>query len=585
MKRVKTQTKIFTSDPKQIEDLVLKTLDRVVSVVGGSLGPSGRPVLVESEVYGIDNKITKDGVSIFRALGSSSAFEHLIIEEMRSAAVRTVNEAGDGTTSSTIIAGALTKNIFDFCKKNPKYSPQKATRAINKVLKDVLVPYIKKNSIKITNKNKKLLEKVATISANGDKEMAESVMKAFELTGFSSASHVTIQELSGPSSYHVDLIEGFPIAMGYEDSIGKFHPAFINDQANQRCSLDNPLFILFDGQINDIQQIYPLLSKIGEAYTEGNSDYKNVVVVAHRFSDQALNWLAFNFPNPGTINVVPLTTPINQIVNSQLGFLHDLSAFTGAKIFGMTESMDDATEADLGQGMEKMDINRFRSTIVGDSDSLNIENRVAELKAQAKQAESKIEKQLFEERIGKLTSGIAQLKVYGSSTGELKEKVDRAEDAVCAVRAAITHGCLPGGCRVLINMALDLQSSNDIVMQEIVVPSLLAPFYKLLNNAGYNEEEIQEILTRLISDRETVYDVENQQFGDAVEMGLLDASLAVEQALINGVSIASVLGTLGGIVVSPRDNQLENERHHEEENFKRNVENADSLRNEANDRP
>jgi chaperonin GroEL (HSP60 family) len=905
MKRVKTQTKLYTSDNHKLENMIIKTMDKISNIVGATLGPSGKNILIESEVIGIPNKNTKDGVSVFRALGASDPYEHLIIEQTRDAAVKTVNEAGDGpqplwskiltpngfiemrdikegmeicgtngtvqkvvgvypkgtkeivkvklsdereveccpdhlwevvvndkrrtvttaqmmqdfvktddqgnnrfkyyipstkvdfgrndelpldpyllgvllgdgslgdngsielslgyakkhildklklpvgaslnvqkvesknsyrvkikgirhivdmlglantnsfskfipetylfssienrekllqglidtdghvnsrdlfefstvsdqlvkdfltltrslgkatyyklhtrendldsysdnsvhrvyelkgykngfkvvniektgvftemqcikvsnpdslyitddfvvthnTTTATVLSAALTKNIFQFCKANPKTSPQKAVRIINKLLKEQLLPSIKANSIKITSKNRDLLEKVATISANGDKEMAESVMEAFEVTGFGSSSHVTIQELSGPSKYEVQLIEGFPVAMGYEESIGKFHPAFINDQGNQKCTLEKPLFILFDGKITDIVQVQDIFSKIGEEYVNGNSDFRNVVVVAHGFSDQVLTNLAYNFPNPNTINIVPLTTPINQIVNSQLGFLQDLSAFTGAKIFGMTEPLEQAVPADLGMNMENIEIYRFRTTITGDSDPTNIEIRVSELKAQSKQAESKIEKQILEERIGKLTSGIAQLKVYGSSMGELKEKVDRAEDAVCAVRAAITHGCLPGGCRMLYNLALDLVNSENPIHTEIVVPSLMQPLYKLLDNAGYSDEEVQHIMTKMAEDRNIVYDIENQEFGDAIKMGVLDATLAVEQALSNAVSISSVMGTLGGIIVSPRDNQLELQHHSDEENFQRTVDNAHNLRNEANERP
>jgi chaperonin GroEL len=585
MKKVKSQSKIYTSDPAKLQKIITNTVDKIASIVGCSLGPMGKVVLLESEVAGIPNKITKDGVSIFRSLGSSDAIEHVVIETMRDAAVRTVNEAGDGTTSATVISSALTKNIFQFCKNNPKMSPQKTTRIIGQLLNEQLIPSIKKASIKITNKNKSLLESVATISANGDKEMAKSVIKAFEMTGFGESSHVTIQELSGPSGYDVNLIEGYPISMGYEESIGKFHPAFINDQANQKCSLDKPLFVLFDGKITDIIQIQGILSKIGEEYTSGNSDFKNVVIVAHGFSDQVLTNLAWNFPNPNTINVVPLTTPMNQIVNSQLAFLQDISAFTGAKIFGMTEPLDEAIPSHLGSNMEKMEIYRFRSTIAGDSDSTNIELRVSELKSQSKQAQSKIEKQILEERIGKLSNGIAQLKIFGSSMGELKEKVDRAEDAVCAVRAAITHGCLPGGCRVLYNMALDLSESDNKVYTEVVVPSLMQPLFTLLNNAGYNEEEIQSVMVNMAQDRESVYDIENAQYGDPIKLGLLDATLAVEQALSNAVSIASVLGTLGGIVVSPRDSKLELQHHADEENFQRTLDNAENIRNEANLRP
>jgi chaperonin GroEL len=596
VRKVKTPAKLFTSDINTLQNIIVRTTDRAASIVGASLGPGGRNIIIESDLVGIPNKNTKDGVSIFRALGANDPYEHLIIEQMRDAAVRTVNEAGDGTTTATVISSALIKNLFTFCGKNRKFSPQKTARIINKILSDKMVPSIRKQSIKVTTKNQQLLGQVAAISANGDQDMAKAVMEAFELTGVTAASHVTIQELSGPSGkYEVKLVEGFPIEKGYEESIGKFHPAFINDQGNQRCTLDKPLFILFDGNITDMLQIQHVVEAIGQEYVNGATDFKNVVIIAHGFSDQVLTTLSFNFPNPNTINIVPLTTPMNQVTNSQLEFLMDVSAFTGAKIFDMTNPLQIALDEESGQpdfspfglNMEKIEIYRFRTTIVGEPDELNIEERANQITQRIKQAESKIEKIIFEERLGKLTSGIAQLKVYGSSNAELKEKVDRAEDAVCAVRAAIGHGCLPGGCRTLINLAMEMmvETEHKEIIADVIVPSLFAPFFKLLDNAGYTTEERNEILEKLLDDNKIVYDVENAKFGAAKDLGLYDATLAVEQALKNAVSIASVMGTLGGIIAYPRDGQLEREAASDQMNFDRTIENAEHLRNEANERP
>ena len=586
-RKVKSQTKMFTSDLSLLERKIIQTMDRISGIVGASLGPNGRNILIESELPEIPNKNTKDGVSIFRALGASDPFEHLIIEQTRDAAIRTVNEAGDGTTTATVISSALIKNLFNFCGENRKYSPQRVTRIINKLVKEQIIPDINESSIKIkTIKDRHLLEKVATVSVNGDTDMSKAVMEAFELTGFSSASHVTIQELSGPSgAYEVKLIEGFPINKGYEESIGKFHAAFINDQTNQRCALEKPLFILFDGNITDVLQIGDILQSIGERYVSGEMDFKNVVIMAHGFSDPVLTWLAFNFPNPNTINVVPLVTPMDAIANAQLHFLMDVSAFTGAKVFDMHNPLSDATPDDFGRNVEKIEIYRFRTTIVGEPDELNIQSRADEIRRQIAQSESKLEKIILEERVGKLTNGIAQLRIYGSSNGELKEKADRAEDAVCAVRAAINHGCLPGGCRALINQVIKLNSNTDPIIQKVVIPSLMAPFFKLLDNAGYNEEEVGDILVKLFKDTDLVFNVETAEFGKIKEMGVFDATLAVTQALTNACSIASVMGTLGGIVCTPRDTDLERQEFLDAQNFDKTLENAESFRNEANYRP
>lgn len=588
MRRVKEAEKIFTSDLDRIQNVIVSTLDDIAKIVGSTLGPGGRVVAIESMLPEIPHSVTKDGVSVFRSLGASNALQQLIIEITREAAIKTVAEAGDGTTSSTILAAEFTKNLYKFCKENPKYPPQKVARIINKLLNQKFLPYIDKNAIKISGKKKNfhLLERVANVSANGDEDMAKAVMSAFEMTGYSQGSHITIQQLSGPSDkYEVNLIEGFPVSMGYEESIGKFNPAFINDKGKLRCLLEKPLFILFDGKITDIIQMNKALEHIGTEYVNGNSDFKNVVVVAHGFSDQVLTSLSYNFNDPNTINVVPFKTPIVGIINSETQFLLDLAAFTGAKIFDMNNPINSVSDpSDFGRGMERIEIYRFRSTVIGDPDPTLIELRADEIKQQSKQAASKQEKILLEERLGKLTSGIAELKLYGSSMGELKEKADRAEDAVLAVRSTLVDGCLAGGCRTLINLALTLNEENDPIIKQVVVPSLFAPFYKLLENAGYNPEEIEDTLNKMVKDTEYVLNVETGEFGDAHKLGIFDAMQAVRQSLINSVSIASTLGTCGGLIVQPRIRELELQDAKEEANFRRTLNNAENMINEANER-
>lgn len=592
VKKVKSPAKMYCSDPSRLRAITVETMDDIVSIVGSSYGPGGKATLIESEYPGIPNKNTKDGVTIFKSLGSSDPYKHLIIEQTRDAAQRTASEAGDGTTATTIISAHLVKTLFEYCEKNRKESPQRATRVLDKIFKQKLIPFVKNSAIKIDLENQHILKNVAKVSANGDEEMANAVIQAFDLVGFGESSHVTIQELSGPGGYEVELIEGLPIAIGYEESIGKFHTAFINDKANQRCKLDKPLFLLFDGMVNDLVSFLPLIEELGHKYVnEGNSDFSNLVLVAHGFSESVLTQLAFNFSNPTTLNVVPMATPMTNIKNSRLEFLYDLSAFTGAKIFDMTNQVSKAKLQDLGHNMDFFEYYRFRSTVIGEPNELDIEERASQLSQQLKNAASIAEKLDLEERLGKLTNGIAKLKIYGASNGEIKEKHDRCEDAVCAVRSAIKHGALPGGCRVLTNLVLDLdasytESDRDYnLVQTVIIPSLMEPLRRLLDNAGYNPEEIQKIITDYFLNTQKVYDIENMEFGDPFELGIFDASQAVIQALENSVSIASVMGNLGGIICSPRDNQLELQAWKEEQEFRRAVDHADEFVNEADIRP
>jgi chaperonin GroEL len=585
-RKAKTAPKIFETNQKFIKNKVLSTMGRVADAVGRTMGPGGRNVLIESDYPGIPNKNTKDGVTVFKSLGAVDAYEHLIIEQARDVAQRTATEAGDGTTTATVLAHSIIANLFAFCEQHPKYSPQRAARRISKVTREVLVPFVKSRSIAVTEDNKHLLKMVAKISANGDEDMANAVIQAFEEIGYGDASHVTIRELSGSPGYKVERIDGFPIPIGYEDSIGKFHTAFINDQANLRCYLEKPLFLLFDGVINDLVTISPLLNSIGEKYVAGDADFKNVVIFAHGFSEAVLTQFAFNFADPNTINVLPVVTPMAQYVNSQMQFLHDMAAFTGAKVFGLKDQLGTATVSDLGSNMESFECYRFRSTVIGDPDPVNVEVRADQLKQMKENAESQAEAGWLEERLGKITNGIAKLTIYGGSNGELKEAHDRCEDAVCAVRSAIGHGALPGGCRLSIDMALKLgqELEEGDPARDVLMASLLSLPSRLLDNAGYHAEEIQSILEKLISDPELVYDIENEKFGKAEELGLFDATKAVSESLSNAVSIASVLGTMGGLVCHPRDAEYERSEARADSEYMRAVDNPNQFTNEANER-
>lgn len=582
----KSAAKSYLSEQHELKHIVLKTMKKVSDIVGSSLGPSGKLTLIESDFVGIPNRLTKDGVSIMKSLAASNSYEHLIIESARDAAIRTANTVGDGTTTSTILSYAIIKEMFDFCESNPKYSPQKAVRRIRKIAKELLVPYIQERAIKIGEENKHLLHKVATVSANGDTELADAVIKAFEEIGFGDASHVTIREATGDDGYTVERIDGLPIPMGYEESCGKFHSMFINDQNSLRTYMEKPLFLLFDGSITDFIQIGALLDTIGDAYVKGNADYKNLIIVAHSFSEDVVTNLAINFANPGTINVLPLRTPMAQFLNSQLQFMMDLSAFTGAKIFGLKDAVAYATPKDLGAGMEYFECYRFRSTLVGESDPLNIEVRADELKTMKKNSESIAEKIWLDERIGKLTCGIAKLTVIGGSSGDIKERVDRVEDAVMACKSSIVHGILPGGCRISIDLAIKLMTlEEDDPARAVLMESLLSLPKRLLTNGGYNEEEIEEIIGKLIREPNLVYDLSNECFGEPEELGLFDAAKAVEDSLTNAISISSVLGCMGGIVAYPRDGQLEREEFRKDKEFMHATEHPEMYQNEANLRP
>ena len=591
------------TDRELLRSLILSTMRRIASMVGATLGPGGRAVLLERQEEGLPPALSKDGVTVFRALGDPNPTADNLIHFTRDAAVRTANEAGDGTTTATVLAAALVDLTDQFCTANPKVSPQWVVRQLTALFNNQIEKELVAHSVKpdaTTTDGLALCHAVARISANGDTELADAVIECLKLVG--DEGNVTILEASGPSGCRVEPLRGFPIGMGYDTSCRRFFPKFINDESYQRCVIERPSFLLYHGRITDIQSLRGPLEKFGKeweakvaAVQQGQEHplkvkSPNIVVVATEFSDNVLGQLAFNFEQGG-MRVFPLVVPLSPIANGQAQFLLDLAAVTGAKLLDpINHTLDLFHPDDLGPGVEAFEAYRFRSNVIGHakgerSDGVKFEklllDRIDAVKVQSQNAESVQDAILLKERLAKLTCGIAQLIVSGASNGELKERRDRAEDAVCAVRGAIKFGCLPGGGWGMIHIAgmlRGLVESGELVgktadaVQAIMIPALEAPLRKLLDNAG--QLEADAIVAKMYENEHgpyTVFDAMNEVWGDAYDMALLDSAPAVIEALRNAISIGLAIGQLGGVVSFYRDHDLERQDAASKAEFLRNV--------------
>ena len=570
--KVKSVAKAIQTRGLKLDKTIANTMRLISDIVGSTLGPGGQQVLIERSEHGLPPMVTKDGVTVFRSLGFRDGTMHCIMETARDCAVRTGQEAGDGTTTATILAQAIVENIQAYCKENPTVSPQRLVRELEKTFRDVIAPQIKSMSVKASlADNRQLLTSVATISANGDVDLAEAVLRCFDKSG--DEGNITISESSGPSHYEEEEIDGYPIPMGYEESCAKFYAQFINDTGRQMTALENPVFILYHGVVPDIQTCKMLLETIGEEY--GTNKYNhNIVFVANGFAESVLATLGINFKDPRTINVFPLLVPKSPLFNGQLQFLDDLSAITGAKVLDpLNNPLDCAILDDLGPGVESFEASRFRSIIVGHANEDLILDQVSVIQEQLKAAASELDVILTRERLAKLTGGIVKLKVFGASNGELKEKRDRADDAVCAVRGAIKHGCLPGGGWALLAILAKLDQTS--LVYPILSKALAKPITRLAFNLGVTEkDELEEIMgpvrNGIDNGKTIVYDFLQMKHVEAFETGILDSTPAVLEALRNSISIASLLGTLGGTVVQERDYELEQSEARATADFLRN---------------
>jgi chaperonin GroEL len=578
-RKVKAVSKVVVPEGETLDRVVLETMKRISSIVGSTLGPGGKQVLIERQEFGVPNLITKDGVTVFRNLGFNDPVAHAVMEAARDASVRTATEAGDGTTTATVLSEAFVRLTHEYCKRNPKISPQRVVRTMEKVFRSLIEPALKSWAMV---PDEKLLYAVAKCSANGDTDLADAIRSCFELVG--DDGNVTLTEQSGPSGYRVEQLKGYPVATGYEDCCGKFFTVFVNDQTHSRVYLEKPVFILYHGTITEFQTVVPLLEKIGERWggPSENKGPSNVIIVATGFSDNVIGDLATNWPSKVSLNVYPVVAPRNIMQSGQLDFLQDLQAVTSSTIFDpVTRPLQQGELEDVGNELEYFEAFRWRTNIVGHADPDLVVARVEELQAQLEGEIGIAEKTIVQERVGKLTGGIAKLIIVAPTSGELREKRDRAEDAACAWRGAVKHGALPGGGWGLLKAALHIIEASaeskfifDIVMS-VMVPAMEEPVRRLLQNCGYTYDEVagrlNDIYGKVDDEDPKVFDALDSNFVLAKDSGVMDSLPAVLEALRNSISIASLLGTLGGTIVFPRDNELERREAQDNYEYMRNA--------------
>lgn len=571
--KTKTASKTITYKTSQLKKYILDTLAEASQLVGSTLGPNGKIVLIERQ-ENLPPFATKDGITVFNAMAYSNPTKQAILEASRDSSAKTNTEAGDGTTTATILSEGLIRLGFEYLSQNPKVSTQKVMRELEAAHNNIVSPFIKNNAIKITTENDTdFLKKVAMIATNYDEEMSDAVIKCFGQVGH--GGNVTIIEAPGVSGFEVEKIDGFPIARGFEDTCGRFLEEFINDKAGYRTILERPKFLLYNGKLNDMNSLMPILEKVADASDPAkygkNAISPNVIIMAHHFSETVLAALAANFKMPTTINVLPLKIPITFQENSGYHFLLDVSAFTSSTIFDpLTKPLETAEIEDLGaDGMEIFEFQRYKSTIIGKPEEVTLMARAEELEYQMNNAESSLDKELLNERLAILTGGIAKIKVLGSSEAELKEKRHRVEDAVAAIKGAIKYGVLPGGAKTLLTLSYMIKKNPDIPrsVKEIMGKAFMMPFYRILENGGNMKDEISEVMSRVMfKDPETkaelndffyTYDAMNFRYGDAVEMGILDSAAAVMMSIKNSLSVSKMLMGLSGVVVFQRDVELE----------------------------
>ena len=504
----------------------------VADIVSATAGPGGRNIAVQ-ESWGAP-KVTKDGVTVAKSISMINA-EGEGAKMIVQASEKTNKSAGDGTTATCIFAKAIAEEGLKAISKGVKSTEIK--KGIDKAVKDI-VTKLKVHSKEI-NTNEEIRQ-VATISANGDVEIGDMIAEAVEKIGRDGV--ITVETGRGLTT-ELEIVEGMQFDQGY------LSPYFMTNPEKQLVEFDNPLLFLYDGKINTMQSMVPLLEAVAKSG-------RPIVLIADEVDNEPLTTLVVNHMK-GILKCCAVKAPSFGDIRKFI--MEDIATLTGGQFISTSlgVNVEDITPEMLGS-CAKIKISPTETTIIGGNGEIeNINERVAQLKEEELNVESSYDKEKIRERIARLTNGIAIIKVGGATEIEVKEKKDRVDDAVCATRAALEEGILPGGGISLIKTVQEIEKNVDGYADvtpdamkgiTIVYRAVEAQLKAIAENAGKSGEVVIEKVKES-EDFNFGYDARKDTFCDLVQAGILDATKVVRCALENGSSVAGSLLTVEGLVI------------------------------------
>jgi len=481
--------------------------------------------------------VTKDGVSVAKEIELKDKFENMGAQMVKEVASNTSDEAGDGTTTATVLAQAIVREGLKAVAAGA--NPMDIKRGIDKAV-ETATEELKKLSKPC--KDQKAIAQVGTISANSDESIGKTIADAMEKVGKEGV--ITVEEGSGLQN-ELDVVEGMQFDRGY------LSPYFINNQSNQTAELDNPYILLYDKKISNVREMLPLLEGIAKAG-------RPLMVVAEDVEGEALATLVVNTIR-GIVKVAAVKAP--GFGDRRKAMLQDIAILTGGTVIAeeVGLSLEKATLADLGQA-KKVVIEKENTTVIdGAGKTAEIKGRIAQIKQQIEEATSDYDKEKLQERMAKLAGGVAVIKVGAATEIEMKEKKARVEDALHATRAAVEEGVVPGGGVALIRAqkALDkLEAANEdqAIGVKILARSIEEPLRQIVANAG---EDAAVVLADVRKGKGTYgYNAATGDYGDLVDMGILDPTKVTRLALQNAASVAGLLLTTEVMVAeAPKDDE------------------------------
>jgi len=509
----------FSDDARQ---RMLRGVNILANAVKATLGPKGRNAVLEKS-FGAPT-VTKDGVSVAKEIELKDKFENMGAQMVKEVASNTSDEAGDGTTTATVLAQAIVREGLKAVAAgaNPmdlKRGIDQAVGAATEELKRLSKPC----------KDQKAIAQVGTISANSDASIGQTIADAMQKVGKEGV--ITVEEGSGLQN-ELDVVEGMQFDRGY------LSPYFINNQSNQTAELDNPYVLLYDKKISNVREMLPLLEGIAKAS-------RPLLIVAEDVEGEALATLVVNTIR-GIVKVAAVKAP--GFGDRREAMLNDIAILTGGQVISdkVGLSLEKAKLDDLGEA-KKIVVEKENTTIIdGKGKGSEIKARVEQIRTQIEEATSDYDKEKLQERVAKLSGGVAVIKVGAATEVEMKEKKARVEDALHATRAAVEEGVVPGGGVALIRAQKAVEKLTGVNEDQnfgikILARSIEEPLRQIVTNAG---EDAAVILAKVKEGKGTFgYNAATGEYGDMLELGILDPTKVTRLALQNAASVAGLLLT------------------------------------------
>ncbi|HTJ58961.1 MAG TPA: chaperonin GroEL [Devosiaceae bacterium] len=514
----------FSTDAR---DKMVRGVNILANAVKVTLGPKGRNVVIDKS-FGAP-RITKDGVTVAKEIELEDKFENMGAQMVRAVASKTNDNAGDGTTTATVLAQAIVNEGIKLVAAG--MNPMDLKRGIDLAVEEV-VTNLKAKAAKITSSSE--VAQVGTISANGEKSIGEMIASAMQKVG--NEGVITVEEAKTAET-ELDVVEGMQFDRGY------LSPYFVTNAEKMTAVLEDPVILLHEKKLSNLQAMLPILEAVVQSQ-------RPLLIIAEDIEGEALATLVVNRLRGG-LKVAAVKAP--GFGDRRKAMLEDIAVLTGGQVISeeLGIKLENVTMDMLGTA-KRVEITKENTTIVDGSGSKDdIQGRVAQIKSQIEETTSDYDREKLQERLAKLAGGVAVIKVGGATEIEVKERKDRVDDALNATRAAVEEGIVPGGGVALLRASANLKVKGENADQQagigIVRRALQEPIRQIVQNSGGEGSVVVGKVLENASDTYG-YDAQNGEYGDLIKMGIIDPVKVVRSALQDAASVAALLITTEAMI-------------------------------------